>query len=55
MTDRIGKDDEIFLGVECCPGPNNSPAKAAVNMLSPELPVPCRTTTGTPSGFPIVR
>ena len=49
-----GRMTKYLLASSGCPGPNSSPANAGVSMPVPEPAVPCRTSTGSPDGEPIV-
>ena len=49
-----GRMMKYLLASSGCPGPNSSPANAGANMPVPEPVVPCRTSTGSPDGEPIV-
>ena len=49
-----GRMMKYLLASSGWPGPNSSPAKAGVSMLAPEPVVPCRISTGSPDGSPIV-
>ena len=54
VADGVGKDDEVFRGIERLAGAEQLAREGRVSRRLPEPVLPCRTRTGSPVGAPTV-